>query len=71
MNSSLWSADRNTHLKIVAVSLVAAIAVVTVAISARIDGSNSATARIQANGPVVVKAGKPTTISANDNITVR
>jgi len=71
MNSSLWSADRNTHIKIVAVSLVAAIVAVTAALTARIDGPNTATARLQADGTVVVKAGTPKIITANDNIKVR
>jgi hypothetical protein len=71
MNSSLWSADRNTHIKIVAVSLVAAIVVVTVALTTRIDGPSTATARLQADGPVVVKAGKLKTITANDSVKVQ
>jgi hypothetical protein len=70
MNSSLWSADRSTHLKIVAVSLVAAIAVLAVGISARISDSGTMTARIQTDGPVV-KAGKPTTVTVNDLSTIR
>ena len=36
MNHSLVTADRTTHLKIVAVSLVAAIAVIVVGITARV-----------------------------------
>ena len=36
MNHSLVTADRTTHLKIVAVSLVAAIAVILVGITARV-----------------------------------
>ena len=41
MNHSLVTADRTTHLKIVAVSLVAAIAVILVGITARIISSAS------------------------------
>jgi hypothetical protein len=70
MNSSLWSADRNTHIKIVAVSLVAAIAVMAVGISARISDPGAVTARIHADGPVI-KAGKPATFTANDTSTIR
>ena len=44
MNSSLWSAGRNTHLKIVAVSLMASIIVVAIGINARLD--NGANERI-------------------------
>ena len=71
MNSSLRSADRNTHIKIVVMSLVAAIGVVVVALNARIDGSNYATARIQTDGAAVVKAGNTTTTTANNAVQVR
>jgi hypothetical protein len=71
MNSSLFSADRYTHIKIVMVSLAAVIALVTVAMSARISGTRSATVCVPADGPVVVRAGKLTTITANDSSTVR
>jgi hypothetical protein len=55
MNHSLFSADRGTHLKMVAVALIAAMAVVVVGITAR-TGIDEA-AGIQPNGPVL-KAGK-------------
>jgi hypothetical protein len=70
-NSSLRDADRSTHIKIVALSLVASIAVVVVALTARNDPPGSATARIQRDGPLVVKAGEPKTITANDNTVIR
>ena len=70
MNSSLWSANRATHIKIVVISLVASIAVVGVGISARTGNSETATAMAKANGPVL-KATKPSTITANDISTVR
>jgi len=41
MNHSLVTADRTTHLKIVAVSLVAAIAVVLVGITARVTDTGA------------------------------
>ena len=69
-NYTLNTADRLTHIKIVAVSLVAAIAIVAVGINGRIDRSNTATAGIRTDGPVV-RAGKSTTITANDNLRVR
>jgi len=69
MNHSLVTADRTTHLKIVAVSLVAAIAVILVGITARITDSG-ASANLQAHGPVL-KAGKPAAITAIDGSTVR
>jgi len=69
MNHSLVTADRTTHLKIVAVSLVAAIAVILVGVTARVT-DNGASANFQAHGPVI-KAGKPAAITAIDGNTVR
>ena len=69
MNHSLVTADRTTHLKIVAVSLVAAIAVIVVGITARV-ADNGASASLQAHGPVL-KAGKPAAITAVEGNTVR
>ena len=53
MNSSLRTADRFTHFRIVAVSLVAAIAVVTVAVSARATNRDATSARAAALVPIV------------------
>ena len=39
MNSSVYNADRATHLKIVAVALIASIAMVGLAISARVNST--------------------------------
>ena len=64
MNHSLVTADRTTHLKIVAVSLVAAIAVILVGVTARISDTG-ASAKLEANGPVL-KAGKPATVTVRD-----
>ena len=64
MNNSIRSADAMTHIKIVAVSFVAAIAMVTVGISARNFGINVDTS-------VVTKAGKPVNFSIKDIPTVR
>ena len=69
MNHSLVTADRTTHLKIVAVSLVAAIAVILVGVSARITDTSS-TAKLEANGPVL-KAGKPATVTARDGSAIQ
>jgi hypothetical protein len=68
MNHSLHSADRGTHLKVVAVALVAAIAVVAVGISARVADSTSAIVRVQ--GPVL-KAGQPATFTSSETSAVR
>jgi len=56
MNHSLLSADRNTHVKIVSVALLAATVIVGVGIKARVTAS--ALARTE-TAPIVVKAGKP------------
>ena len=64
MNHSIHSADRATHLKIVVMALVAAIAVTGLAISARTGSADSQTAR-------VMKAGKPVMLTSSDNSIVR
>jgi hypothetical protein len=64
------TADRTTHLKIVAVSLIAAIAVILVGITARIADPDTASARLEAQGPVL-KAGKPSAITARDTTAIR
>ena len=69
MNHSLVTADRTTHLKIVAVSLAAAIAVILVGITARVT-DNGASANLQAHGPVL-KAGKPAAVTLRDGTTVQ
>jgi hypothetical protein len=69
-NSSIATADRVTHLKIVAVSLVAAIMVVAVGITARPPVGDGVTARLKADAPVM-QAGKPMIITRSDTITVR
>jgi hypothetical protein len=68
MNHSLHSADRSTHLKIVAVALVAAVAVIGIAVSARVADPGSAIARTQ--GPVL-KAGQPATYTSSNASTIR
>ena len=68
-NSSIFTADKSTHLKIVVISLIASIAVIVVGIAARTTPVDS-TARIQTAGPAV-KAGKPTAITSSDITTVR
>ena len=64
-NTSLTSADSATHLKVVVVSLLAAILVVGVGILAKpnfSDGGATFAQRFDASGPVI-RAGKPTTIA--------
>ncbi len=54
MNHSLPHADRTTHLKILAVALIAAIAVIAVGVFARYSNNEPR----EVNGPVI-KNGKP------------
>ena len=69
-NYSLVTADRTTHYKIVAVSLIAAIVVVVVGVTARVADTGTATARVETSKSVV-KAGKPATISSHEAPTIR
>jgi hypothetical protein len=69
MNSSLFTCDRTTHLKIVAIALVASIVVIAVGIHARTDDSGSlANAKTSS---MVVKAGKPAIYSTRSDSAVR
>ena len=64
MNHSIHSADRATHLKIVAVALVAGLAVAAFGITARSNVDYSQTAH-------VIKAGKPVMVTSSDTSAVR
>jgi hypothetical protein len=68
-NSSLFTADRMTHLKIVVVALFCATLVAGVGVSARMtDGSTTDGGRMEAT---VIKAGKPITASTGTDRTIR
>jgi hypothetical protein len=67
MNHSFHSADRATHLKIVVVALVAAIAVAAFGIAARTNVDHSLTAQ----ATHVIKAGKPVVVTNSETSTVR
>ena len=56
MNHSIYSADRSTHLKIVVIALIAAIATTGFAIGSRVE-TTATTAGI-------VKAGKPVAVTS-------
>ena len=71
MNSSLATADRTTHLKVVVVALIAAILVVTAGIAARVTSIDTETARVRTQGVVVVKAGTPTAYSRTETPSIR
>ena len=68
MNHSFYSVDRTTHLKIVALALIAAIAVAGISIAAH-SGSRNALA--QAEHVRVIKAGQPAAIALNTQFAVR
>jgi hypothetical protein len=70
MNHSLLSADRNTHLKIVAVALVAAIGIVAMGITAHVAGPGIASARADTDR-AVVHAGKPVVYTRSDASAIR
>jgi hypothetical protein len=67
-NSTIFAADRTTHLKIVAIALVASVAVLLVGMTARTTPTTDTNARIQVAGPAV-KAGKPVAVSHNSDTT--
>lgn len=66
MNSSMFTADRMTHLKIVVVSLVCATLVAGIGIAARVSDSSG----LQASAPVV-KAGAPVTSATHGGPVIR
>lgn len=68
-NWTIFAADRNTHVKIVAISLIASVGVLLVGMTARGTTADTS-ARIHAAGPAV-KAGKPMTISRIETTTIR
>jgi len=68
-NSSLFTADRMTHLKIVVVSLLCATMVASIGVAARMsDGPATAGSRLEAT---VIKVGAPVTASTSVDRTVR
>jgi hypothetical protein len=71
MNSSLWSADRMTHIKIIATSLVmTAVVIVAVGSILRTSASNPDGARNYVERAPIV-AGKPVTLSVTTSSTIR
>ncbi len=67
-NSSMFTADRTTHLKIVVMSLVCATLVAGIGIAARMSDGPASNGRIEAT---VVRATAPVTAAAPDVSTVR
>jgi hypothetical protein len=70
MNHSMATADGYTHIKIGVLALFAAIAVVVVGFSARVDNPENGTARAQSGAPVI-KAGQPTQFTTRSGIEIR
>jgi hypothetical protein len=72
MNHSMLTCGVTTHLKIVAVALIAAVLVATAGINARLDdsGASNMTASARAGGPAL-KAGTPAVYSTRNDATVR
>lgn len=68
MNHSLYSADRTTHLKIVALALMGATAVAAICIAAHSGRSDGLA---QAERVPVVKAGKPVMVTSTIRFAVR
>ena len=69
MAHSLLGADRLTHLKILAVALVAGVMFVMVGVAAHLGDFETAGAMMQ-NQPVV-KAGKSTIFTSGYDVTIR
>jgi hypothetical protein len=75
MNHSIYSADRTTHLKVVALALVAATVVLLGTIAARVGASDTSSqtasvASVKVHGPVV-KAGAPVVVTKADSQVTR
>jgi len=66
MNHSIYSADRATHLKVVAVALVAGIALAGFGITARTSSDEGLTQTAR-----IIKAGKPVVITSSNASLVR
>jgi hypothetical protein len=69
MAHSLIGADRITHLKILAVALVAGVVFVMVGVAAHLGDFETAGAMMQ--DQPVVKAGKSTIFTNNYDVTIR
>ena len=66
MNHSIYSADRSTHLKVVAVALVAGIALAGFGLTARSGSDDGLTQTAR-----VIKAGKPVVVTSSNASLVR
>jgi hypothetical protein len=69
MNSSMYTADQSTHLKIVLVGLIAALLIAIIGISGR--ELNLGTDIMAARAPIVIKAGAPVVFTDRSGAVVR
>jgi hypothetical protein len=69
MNWSMYTADRTTHMKIVAVGLTAALLIAVIGIAAQ--HFNLGTDILTAQGPTVIKAGAPVVFTDRSGPVVR
>ena len=69
MNSSMYTADRSTHLKIVVVGLVAALLIAVIGIAGR--ELNLGTDIMTARAPSVIKAGAPVVFTDRSGSVIR
>jgi len=69
-NATIFTADRTTHVKIVAVSLIASIVVLAAGIASRNTSAADTPARIQTAGPAL-KAGKSIVITHSETTAIR
>jgi hypothetical protein len=69
-NSTIFVADRRTHLKILGVAVAASVAVLLVGMTARNTAALDNAAPIHVAGPPV-KAGKPITVSHIESTVIR
>jgi ABC-type proline/glycine betaine transport system permease subunit len=60
-NTSIFTADRSTHLKIVVISLICATLVAGIGIAARVSDSTTVNSRFETS---VMRAGAPVTASS-------
>jgi hypothetical protein len=67
-NTSMFTADRMTHLKIVVVGLICATLVAGIGIAARVSDSTASNGRLEAT---VIRAGAPVQAATTDGNTVR
>lgn len=71
MNSSLATADRATHVRVIVLALVGAIAVMMVGLGARAPDMGSATAATAGSKGPVQKAGVTAVYSINEVTVIR